>query len=359
MSAIKRLKSFVFKFFKAIIGFFSIYEGSFEKKVDKFFKKLSPASSPIKTKEKLLELMQEDIVRLNLFLERKFKGYKKTRKSYRKKLYENVERLKEDFLKYYLDNHNHFKQFIKTKGVSVDERFIYLSGIMHYLKPGKHFEYREGSAFEKLLRDPKKTTLIGDCNQIVTLYIYLYSLKYPITDLKIKLMPGHVCLHFKGMDVEATSGRFHHYKKYAYLSGVEEIIPTNLLDISDKEEGKYDVSPENILKASEVAYILSSHRETVEQNLKVAYHNLTMSLLKQKRFSKADEIAKKSGDESLKKAVLQSKLHHLSLQIKKCKTVANFREKKAVIRQMLEIATKLQNRKVIEFCNSILSKIAS
>lgn len=347
------------KFLKAIIGFFSIYTDPFEKKVDRFFKKLSAGSTPERTKEKLLALMQEDIVRLNLFLERKFKGYKKTKKSYRKKLYQNAELLKEDFLKYYQNNHEHFKQFIKTKGVFVDESFIYLSGIMHYLKPGKHFEYREGSAFEKLLRDPKKTTLIGDCNQIVTLYIYLYSLKYPITDFKIKLIPGHVCLHFKGMDVEATSGRFHHYKKFAYLSGVEEIIPTNILDISDKEEGKYKVSLENILKASEVAYILSSHREIVEQNLKVAYHNLTMSLIKQKRFSKAEEIAKKSGSESLKKAVLQSRLHALSLQIKKCKTVADFREKKSILKQMLELATKLQNHKVIKFCEDVLSKIAN
>ena len=61
----------------------------------------------------------------------------------------------------------------------------------------------ESSTFGKLLRNPNRESLIGDCNQIVTLYIALFALKFDVQLLQLKTYPGHVALHFDGIDVEA------------------------------------------------------------------------------------------------------------------------------------------------------------
>ena len=85
--------------FFSIFRFFSLYEGPFEKKVDKFLKKIKKRS----TKDLEL-LMQEDLVRLTIFMEYKFKGYKMLKRRYRRRLYEAADKIKADFAGFYEEN---------------------------------------------------------------------------------------------------------------------------------------------------------------------------------------------------------------------------------------------------------------
>ncbi len=85
---------------KAIFGIFSQYVHPFEKKADKFFRKIKSHHSSAKTHKKLENLMQENLIVLNLWMEKKYKNYVYLKKRVRRKMYEDVEILKEDFLRF-------------------------------------------------------------------------------------------------------------------------------------------------------------------------------------------------------------------------------------------------------------------
>ncbi len=338
--------------FQKLLLFFSPYTDLFERRVDRFLSRLTPLSPVTKARNKAQELLQTDIIRVIVFCEYRFKKYKTLKRSYRKKCYENAELIKNDFLSFYKDYESHFVEKIKHQKVPTslkkDEKFIFLFGIMQYLALGKRLEYQEASAFEKLLKNPKKNKLIGDCNQIVTLYVALFAMKYPVQDLKLKLVPGHVCLHYQGVDIETTTGHFAHYEDYENLVSVEEMIAINLLDISDQSENQYQLSPKEFLEASEIAFLFSSNRELVRRNLKTAYHNLTVTRLKSKKFADAEEFAQKTGDKELLAAVYMQAVFYL-LEKKKFSPAKGFANrsnnpelKKAVTRSH---AIDLLNRK--------------
>ena len=202
-----------------IFQFFSFYADPFEKKVDRFLNRLNQYS-----RKRLLELMQEDLVKLTIFFEYKFKGYKKLKKGKRRHLYESAEIISTDFQRFFETNQKEISR--KQESITLpnelrmDERMTYLLGIMEYLKPGSRLQYEESATFQKLLRDPASGILSGDCNQITTLYIYLYSRRYSVTDLQVKILPEHVCLHYKGVDIETTSGTLTRYSAYTFLSPV-------------------------------------------------------------------------------------------------------------------------------------------
>jgi tetratricopeptide (TPR) repeat protein len=185
------------------------------------------------------------------------------------------------------------------------QKLIYLKAIMDYLNPSSgRYIYRESSTFGALLKDPTKEKLVGDCNQIVTLYIYLYSRKYDVLDLQLKTYPGHVALHFYGTDIEATNGQFAKYKKEGQtILPIEEIVSLNMLDVTDKYYKTHKVSAEALLEASRVAYVLSSQREIVEKNLVTAYNNAVVEMLNSSSYKKALEFAQASGDEKLVRTV--------------------------------------------------------
>jgi len=369
--------------------FFSLYEGPFEKKVDKFLRKINKRSA-----QDLELLMQEDLVRLTIFMEYKFKGYKKLRKRYRKKLYESAELIKKNFSEFYEENSGRIA-VQKTKSdipdhLLADEHFKYLLVIMNYLTPGKRLEYRESATFEKLLRDPSVQKLVGDCNQITTLYIYLFSLRYPIHELQVKILPKHICLHYKGVDIETTTGKLAHYEDYTFLSSVTEIVPSNILDVADPDEKQFKISPGSMLKAAEFAFAFSGHRQTVEKNLFTAYHNTAIYyaknnnfkqavlfanksgntklqqsivrneavyLLRNKKFNKAAGKFKKIGDIAGEKTCYQNELVQLFTQIKGFNSLDQYKSNKSVLRRIKELALKTEDRKVLDFVNGILKKL--
>jgi hypothetical protein len=292
---------------------FSQYADRMEKRVDRLLWRVA-FLGVIEAQKKMLLLMQENLVVVSLWLEARFKGYKYLKKSVRKKMYQHTQRISQIFLEFAdqtkLDNTAITRNLNELK-LSVPqtpddwERLRYIVAITLFLHPNAgRYDYLEGASFGKLLSDPdRQQKMIGDCNQIVTFYTFLYSLKYNINELQIKIMEGHVCLHFKGIDIEATSGGFANYKEFLHLLPIVEIISTNLLDVSDFRDKQIKVDPHNLLKSAHLANNLSSEKGIVSHNLQVAYHNVAIETMKSGNYEMAIFFAQKAGvnDPSIQK----------------------------------------------------------
>lgn len=278
------------------------YVDSRERQVGRYFSKLSEHGSATQARTKLLELMQSNVAVINLWTEYKYKGYKYLRKSHRRGLYANLDIITVEFETFRASHtcspEYVVKQLRVAPGARVkQDRIALLIAIMEYLTPGKGvYEYRSSSSFGRLLRDPNNGVLVGDCNQIVTLYIYLYSRYFPVQDLQVRLLPAHIALHYGGVDIEATNGTFADYTrtKDAVLMPIEEIVSVNLLDITDSYLDTHEVSPEDFLQAARFAYVLSHDRDIVTRNLEAAYVTITNALMKKHNFSRALKFAKQS-----------------------------------------------------------------
>ncbi|MCA9340158.1 MAG: hypothetical protein KDA17_04560, partial [Candidatus Saccharibacteria bacterium] len=139
--------------------------------------------------------MQDNIAVINLWTEYRYKGYVYLKKSERKRLYKNLESIAKDFEAFKTTHRADDEQTRKKiADISIAQpeitRVVLLATIMEYLSPRRGvYQYRASSSFGRLLRDPATETLIGDCNQIVTLYIYLYSRYFAVSDLKLRLLP--------------------------------------------------------------------------------------------------------------------------------------------------------------------------
>lgn len=299
---------------------FSRYADRLEKKVDKLLKKVA-FLGVFEAQRKVLELMKDNLVILNLWLEVSFKGYKHLTRSRRKAMYLNAENIAKAFLTFAsrteLDE-SQVSNRLKSLGLSLPgsehdkERLLFLFKIMSFLHPhASRFEYLEGASFSKLLTNPlKKEKMIGDCNQIVTFYAFLYSWKYDIADLQIKILPEHVCLHYKGIDIEATSGSPAAYKDYLKILPIVELIATNLLDVSDFREKQVKIEPRVFLKAAHLANNLSSERELVSKNLRTAYFNVSVECLKSNDFDNAAFFLEKSGIHTEEDRKLLTSIYH-------------------------------------------------
>jgi len=365
---------------KTLLQVFSRYVHPFEKKADKFFSRIKSGSGRARTHKKLEKLMQENLVVLNLWMEKKYKNYVYLKKKVRRKMYADVEILKKDFWDYesaHLIKIKSIAERFKKLGVTFPTRdegkVAYLATIMSYLRPGSRYTYQASANFGKLLKNPVKGKLVGDCNQIVTLYTFLYSLKYPISDLQIKLVPGHVCLHFQGIDIEATNGTFKKYTKHDGVLPITELITTNLLDVVDDEVKTAQIDPRVIVKRAQLAYLISSKRELVDRNLDIAYRNLGLRLMKEKQFSsaifyleklrdpalirkayhnaaiyflnkknfsKARYFGKHSKNDSLLKACYMGEYSYLAKKVKNIKSLQKAKSYKATYRKMLDLARK-------------------
>ena len=290
-------------FVRRVFYFFSKYTDTNERSVGLFFKGLTEHSNQSHVRHQLYELMQRDIAVINLWSEYSFKGYKYLRKSHRKELYENLDLIATDFEAYRTSQDLEPGSVIeRIKYAAPDAhpehgRALLLQQIMNYLSPSRGvYEYKESSSFGRLLRDPAAEHLIGDCNQIVTLYIYLYSRYHDVRDLKIRLLPEHVALHYNGVDIEATNGTFANYsdREGQELMPIEEIVSVNLLDTTDSYLATHEVRAEDFLQSSRFAFILSHHRDIVKHNLDVAYTRLINILMGKHNYSQALTIAKAS-----------------------------------------------------------------
>lgn len=288
---------------------FMPYTDARERAVGLFFKGLTEHTSQSRTRAKLGELLQRNIAVINLWTEYRYKGYKYLHKSQRKKLYANLQLIEADFDRFYANNTRSAEAVMShihklAPHAAVDpKKAIHLQILMDYFSPERGtYEYRKSSSFGRLLRDPSKEKLIGDCNQIVTLYIYLYSRHHDVHDLQIRVLPGHVALHYGGIDIEATDGTFAHYHEKegsGKVLPVEEIASINLLDMTDSYLSTHEVAARDFLQASRFAFILSHDRNLATHNLSAAYSKLTNSLMERNHYKQALKFAIASRDKTL------------------------------------------------------------
>ena len=372
--------------------FLSPYADRFEKRANQFLRQFSKGSQV--SRAVLHQLIQEDLLRLSLWMEYKYKGYKKLRKWVRKRLYKRADELRDEFREFLVKHRGQLqKKQVRLNlpdALKKDPKMLTLLATMAFLKPGEHFSYRKGAALEKMLQKPRKGLPEADCNQLTTMYIALFATQHPVTDLNIKLLPEHVCIHYNGIDVETTSGNLADYKDYTSIGPVEEILATNLLDVPDPKGRRYKPSAQNLIQSANLAFQFSSHRKTVEKNLKIAYHNLTIQFLKNHSFKAALQAAKKSSQPDLEKHVVQSEAWYylkknnlaraerlfrrvddkeglkacvqqelnLNLdKIKNCKTLADYKKHKSTIKKVLELSKKTKSHRVEEFARKILKEI--
>lgn len=295
-------------FVASIFFFFAPYTDPHEQAVGGFFKGLTEHSSQTHTRARLNELLQRDIAVINLWTEYKYKGYKYLRKSERKKLYANLELLASDFDRFYDNNArvadevvNQVRRLIPDTTVD-PHKIVLIQALMDYFSPSRGvYEYRDSSSFGRLLRDPSHEKLIGDCNQIVTLYIYLYARYYDVRDLQVRVLPGHVALYYGGIDIETTNSTYARYDEVTdnVLLPVGEIVSINLLDTTDSYLSTHEVAAEDILQASRFAFLLSHNRDIVTQNLNAAYTRLVNGLIERNNYSKALVFATASSNKGL------------------------------------------------------------
>jgi len=277
--------------------FFTPYTDIHERAVGNFFRKLDEHGNRQRTLKHLQGLLQNDIAVINLWTEYRYKGYRYLRKSQRRKLYANLQLITGDFDDFYANHAPKVSQLAIRRfrvETTQSEKAILLQTLMDYFSPQRGtYEYRESSSFGRLLQDPSSHKLIGDCNQIVTLYIYLYSRYYNIRDLQLRTLPGHVALHYNGIDIETTTSLIANYSdsKSNALLPIEEIVSINLLDTNDTYLSTHTVAAEDILHASRLAFILSHDRAIVTHNLQSAYAQLVNVQLDRHNFHAARQYA--------------------------------------------------------------------
>ncbi len=365
------------EFIKKVLKFFSRFTDPVEKEIYNFLLALKPKSNRETAKKRAQVLLQKDTARMTMILEWKFKGYTHLTKKYREQCYQNLALMKQDFEKF-------------CEGKNPTNSKAYLECISQYLKPHKKIEYKAGASFDKLCKDPNTEKLVGDCNQLVALYVYLFSQKYDIGELQIKLMPGHVCLHHDGLDYEATTGDISQYTEFERLGNITEMIAVNLLDTADHSESQHELPAENKLQCAEAALVLSENQEIAQHNLDAAYHNMAIKKMNAKDFKGAAKWAEKTKDKSLLdvvlhneavyhlnhkhydrsrkifkrlsdkagvKAVDQKELQSLVEKLKGCKTTADYKAKRTIIYKIKRLALTLHDSEMQKFCENILKQI--
>lgn len=293
-----------------LLGFFSIYSHPVEKKFDRLLGSLAKNASKKRVRRKVLSLMQKNMVAVQLWSERRYKGYKETTKKERRTMIERAKRLSKKI-----------DHLIRQKKAGTT-RLAYLHFLNQFFHREGRFTYREHARFSELLKDPLLEKFTGDCNQMVTMYVFLYSRKFNISDLSIKIYPGHVCLHFKGEDLEVTNGTFTKYKeKGQQILPIEELVAINILDIDDEHGEKHQVLSKTRLEADLLHFLLGTHSEAAEHNLKVSQQNEWFRLYK---------------------------------TLGEIKTIDHIRQKKETLRKMLKLAKEVENKEWKEWCEGLL-----
>ncbi len=356
------------KIFGKILGWiiliFTPYVSFFEWKVDRFFTGVKSTDRLSDIKEELLLLMRKNLIVVNIWMERKFKGYEYLSKSKRRQMYENAQKISQKFLRFCetskIDEifvRNEIKENDLTYPEGGTDKIVFLRNIAEFLQPENLYHYIETSSFGKLLNDPEKEKLEGDCNQIVTLYIYLFSLRYDINELNIKLLPEHVCLHFRNIDIEATNGTFTRYRESTDVLPVTEIIATNMLDIPDFREEAVVMTPHVMVKSAQLAYATSSLRSLVEKNLHIAYENLGNTAYNAGDFNAAIFYFEKAGDSEMLKSCYGKEYNSLVEKVSSVKTVEDAKRYKSTYERMLFLAQKMGDSGLEVEMRKILSQM--
>lgn len=283
---------------------FSVYENKVEKRIDKYLSRVKRGTSSGRVQNELKGFLLESPIELILWLEYKYKGYKFLKKKRRAFIYDVSYELETEFLEYRSLEKNIFSDKAEEKmrvlfpvklSKAKLEKMWEMLVISSFLK--SKYTYRESSAFWKLFPlDGGK--MIGDCNQIVAVYMWLFGLNFDMDDLKLKHWPGHVCLHLEGFDFEATVGEFKNYSGKGEVIGIENIIPMNLLDIDDPDEKTWDIGKVKFAQMTVLVSKFDFESEVVKHNLQVAYIQVGVLALNNRDWRKAREFFGLAGDDA-------------------------------------------------------------
>ena len=281
------------------------------------------------------KLIQENHLALCFEAEYLFKGYQILNKSNRKLAFANIAKIKADF-EDFLDSNPDLKfPGVEFGTFEKQERFDYLYAISQYLQPESKFRYKASSSIFGSLSFKNELQFVADCNQLVNLYVYLYSLKFPVVDLQIKLLKDHVCLHYNGFDFETTTAKITKYDEFEYIADISELIAVNILDISDSDLKTADIHVDDFHLGCLIVMNLSSNKKIASHNLKVAYQKLAMHY---------EEI------ESFKKAAYFWKLYNKSEDLLNFfKRVAKFYTSKQKFKLATKFAKKSKSKEFINF----------
>lgn len=337
----------------------------FERRTEKFLRWVNGFRTREEVVRRLTQLMQEDFLVLSVWLEKRFKNYRSLTRRARLKLYRNAQRLMHDF--------DEFRARYNASGTGLLEKLkehapklmatdapqlSLIATIMAYMKPGNRYLYEESVSFSRLLVDPSKEQMVGDCNQIVTLYAILFAREFPITELSIKLLPGHVCLHYRGVDIEATTATFAHYKDYEFIAPITELVSTNLLDVSEPGESVSAVEPEVFVKGAQLAHAISSRRETVEHNMKVAYKNLALAALTIHEFDRAQYYAKRLAEADFTKHCAAVEFSYRAKRLNEVATsIQSARTHKSDYKKLLALARVMGESERVRELEGILKQM--
>lgn len=354
----------IFSILRWFFYLFTPYVHPFERKTEKFFRWVTSYRSREEVARRLLELMQENLLMFNVWLEKRFKNYGHLSKRQRRKMYANAKKIEADFEAFrrgYAIDSAKLRAHLEQLGVEMGEAelpsLLCLAALTAYFNPNTRFHYQEQSAFWKLLVDPAQEKMVGDCNQIVTLYAHLFSRVFPLHSLQIKLIPGHVCLHYKGLDIEATKGTFRKYDSYDIIAPISELISTNLLDITDPREAARSIEPKHFVKAAQLASAISSKREVVEHNLHVAYQKLCLEAIREHDFDRANFWADALGDATLKRSCLGQEFNWLAEKVRGVKTIRDAKPHRSTYVRMRTLARELSDAKNIQYLDKMISQL--
>ena len=349
-----------------IFFLFSRYIGFEEKKLAKNILKIG-----FKSKKNSISyshsLIEKNHLALCLEVEFLFKGYSILNKNNRKLAFSNVEKINKDFLNFYDRN-----KTLEFNEHSSDEfNFLYI--ISKYLVPNQRFEYKEGASIYKTLMFSNQIKYQADCNQLVNLYIHLFSLKFDPSKLKIKLLKDHVCLHFEGYDFETTNAEIIKYEDYINISDVSEIISVNILDISDSDLKTSNVHVKDFYAGCLIAKNLSSNQKITDHNIKVIYQKMAKHYEEVKDYKKSEYFVKQLKDKSqllnfykrYSQYLLSKNLYKKSIKIAKrtkdkqllkyiYSTYVQFLINKNKLERALKFAKKSKQEDLIQFAASKL-----
>ena len=113
-----------------------------------------------------------------------------------------------------------------------------------------------------------------------------------------------MCLHYLGVDIETTTHSFAHYKKNdQQILPITELIPMNLLDVTDSEVLTFKVNPKDLVQAYKLAVALSRDKKLIHHNLRATYHQLVHQATTAHQYDFALQYARQSRETDLVKFV--------------------------------------------------------
>jgi len=363
-----------------------------ELEIHKFFFNKTFFKTKTNTASDALRLMNLNYFKLCISIERYYHGYKQYNRSFRKELYENLKNLEIEFNEFSKTNSVDIISEITKFGLRFNDdelkRLKYIKLISQFFRNRENFKYKESVNLSQSLI-PKDDVFYFDCNQICNLYIHLYSLEFDAADLRVKLPKDHVCLHFKGIDIEATNGEFLIYNEVQETYPITEMISVNMLDVSDLEFEQFKIKPRKFYKLINLAKFLSNN-PVIENNIQVSYqkmalfyldktntksaeffikkisnlelakkmyYNLTVKLISLKEFGKAKYYIKKFHFDNLMLQIYSFEYDKLYKKIKNIKTLKEASKHKPTYKKMLKIAFKMKDDKLIASLKDTLKNL--